>query len=122
MKKIALLALLSLSFLMFSCSSDDNSFSLVGKKFVYAPRTVTDLDGNYLYWVMSFTSSNKVKQDVRIGSPTGDYYTTPILSTYKLSYPKLTITKDDESESTYTFTSELSYILDASYSTRYNQE
>jgi len=120
MKRITLLTLLSLSFLIFSCSNDSN-FSLVGKKFVYAPRTVKDSNGNYLYWVKTFTSSSKVKQDVRIGSSSGDYFTPPTLSTYKLSYPKLTITEDDGSVFTYTFTSELSFKLDTN-NTVFNQE
>jgi len=120
MKRIAVLTLLALSFLMFSCS-DDSNISLVGKKFVYAPRTVKDSSGSYLYWVMTFTSSSEVKQDVRIGSTSGDYYTTPMLCTYKLSYPKLTITEDDGSIFTYTFTSELSFKLDTN-NTIYNQE
>jgi hypothetical protein len=105
---------------MFSCS-DNSSISLVGKKFVYAPRTVKDSNGNYLYWVMTFTTSTNVKQDVRIGSSTGDYYTSPTLSTYKLSYPELTVTEDDGSIFTYTFTSKLSFKLDTNNSV-YNQE
>lgn len=120
MKQIKLFTLLVLTLLMFSCS-EENNFSLVGKKFVYAPRTVKDSGGNYLYWVNTFTSSTKVKHDVRIGSSTGDYFTSPKVFTYKLSYPKLTITEDDGSEYTYTFINEVSFKLDTN-NTVYNQE
>lgn len=121
MKKTLFFIAFIISTMLLQSCTDENNVTLTGKKFVYAPRTAKDNNGNYLYWVMTFTSSRIVKQDCRIGSSSGDYFTSPESCTYKLTYPKLEITEEDGSVYTYTFISKLSYKLDTN-NTVYNQE
>ena len=97
MKKIILLISISIVslFVFTGCSKEKEEFSLVGTTWAayhYHYNGIPPFDSYDVYRVWRFISDTEIEETSRTNGPTGGLIGKPVVGTYLLKYPKLTVT------------------------------